>query len=160
MSALVDILQQLHCHGIKTYIQSGNAIFRSNVAQATHLAKEIANTIQQQHGFRPEVLLLSRNELEKAAAANPYSKTSTNGKDLHLFFLEEKPTKTDLKKLAALQNESEQFTLNDRFFYLYAPQGIGRSRLATGVEKALGVTATARNWNTLCKLLELVQQAD
>ncbi len=158
MSKLVDILQQLHCRDVKTYIQSGNAIFRSNVEQAANLANEIGNTIQQRYGFHPKVLLLSWSELEKAAAKNPYCKACKSGKELHLFFLEEKPGKPDLKKLAALQNDSEQFTLTDRVFYLYTPQGIGRSKLAAGVEKALGVAVTARNWNSICKMLELAQQ--
>ncbi len=50
----------------------------------------------------------------------------------------------------------DRFQLAGRELYLWCPNGIGRSKLADAVGRArLGVTATARNWNTVTKLLAL-----
>ena len=80
------------------------------------------------------------------------------GKELHLYFLVSRPKKPDLDRLDAVKARSERFALKDTVFYLYAPDGIGRSKLAAAVERSLGVAATARNWNTVEKLLEMVAE--
>jgi uncharacterized protein (DUF1697 family) len=80
------------------------------------------------------------------------------GKSLHFFFLASTPAKPDLDALAKLKSSSEEFKLGKNVFYLHAPDGIGRSKLAAKVEKALGVPATARNWNTVSKLMVMVHQ--
>ena len=54
-----------------------------------------------------------------------------------------------IARLTALKAPSESFQLDDRVFYLHAPDGIGRSRLAAGAEKAFGCAATSRNWRTV-----------
>jgi uncharacterized protein (DUF1697 family) len=56
------------------------------------------------------------------------------------------------------KSKSEEFKLNKNIFYLYAPDGVGRSKLAAKVEQALGVSVTARNWNTVSKLIAMVKQ--
>jgi uncharacterized protein (DUF1697 family) len=159
MKDLVAILQELGCSEIKTYIQSGNAVFRTPVEQPANLAKRIGEAIKQRFGFHPQVLLLTRREIEAALASNPFTDACSEGNTLHLYFLAETATAPDLQKLAALQNGSERFDLHDRVFYLHAPDGIGRSKLAANVEKLLGVTVTARNGNTVCKILDLTEHA-
>lgn len=72
--------------------------------------------------------------------------------------METAPTSPDLEKLMALKSPREDFRLIQQVFYLYAPDGIGRSKLAEKVEKNLGVPATARNWNTVSKLLAMVSR--
>jgi len=54
-----------------------------------------------------------------------------------------------------LKKDSERFRLIGRVFYLHAPEGVGRSKLASGSERLLGVPMTDRNWNTVCKLREM-----
>ena len=72
-------------------------------------------------------------------------------------FLESKPKKPDLAGLMAIKSKSEQFRLDKKVFYLYAPEGIGRSKLVAKVEPALGVPVTGRNWNTVNKLSALAR---
>ena len=67
------------------------------------------------------------------------------------------PVAVDEDLLTARKSPSERFQLADQVFYLHAPDGIGRSKLAASVEKLLGVTVTARNWRTVQKLAELVE---
>jgi uncharacterized protein (DUF1697 family) len=55
---------------------------------------------------------------------------------------------------------NERFVLQGKAFYLHAPDGIGRSKLAANVEKLLGVSATSRNWRTVRKLIEMAREFD
>jgi uncharacterized protein (DUF1697 family) len=65
------------------------------------------------------------------------------------------PRKPDLETLESIKTKSEQFKLVNQVFYLYAPDGIGRSKLAAKVEKVLGVAVTARNWRTVNEIMSL-----
>jgi uncharacterized protein (DUF1697 family) len=67
------------------------------------------------------------------------------------------PANPDLKALEGLKKKSERFFLKDKVFYLYAPEGIGRSKLAASAEKLLGVSVTDRNWRTVCKIRNMVK---
>jgi len=155
MQDLRDILATLGCEHVKTYIQSGNAVFRS-ADSADELAGEIRAAIEQRFGFAPLVLLLSKADFAAIVAANPYPDAVATPKYLHVWFLAGSPRDPDLAALEALKAESEAFTLAARALYLHAPDGTGRSKLAEKVEKYLRVEATARNWRTVSKILELV----
>jgi uncharacterized protein (DUF1697 family) len=157
MRDLVRILERTGCKDVTTYIQSGNAVFRTGRGQPKKLAEEIGARIYKDHGFKPKVLLLTATELEAAIANNPFS--TAVGKALHFMFLESRAKKPDLAGLLAVKSKSEQFKLDGKVFYLYAPEGIGRSKLVAKVEPALGVPVTGRNWNTVEKLSAMVIQA-
>ena len=88
-------------------------------------------------------------------AENPFPEAETDPASLHLGFLAAKPQNLDLQKLASLKRDSERFHLSDGVFYLHAPEGVGRSKLAAGAEKLLGVPMTDRNWRTVCKVMEM-----
>ncbi|MDX9865873.1 MAG: DUF1697 domain-containing protein [Anaerolineaceae bacterium] len=157
MRELKDILAGIGLQDIATYIQSGNVVFTAEQTDTAVLSQTIREAVAHSHGFAPQVLLLTAEELAQAAAANPYPEAGDEPKTVHLYFLEEAPSNPDLKKLAALKLDNEHFMLINKVFYLYAPDGIGRSKLAAGVEKALGVAVTARNWRSVGKILEMVQ---
>jgi uncharacterized protein (DUF1697 family) len=155
MKELSALLTGMGLRDVQTYIQSGNVVFRSNAKNKTALAAKISTAIEAQHGFAPQVLLLDADELHMAMANNPYPEATPAPKTLHLFFLAEAPQHPDLKALEAIKTGSQRFKLVGKVFYLNTPDGFGPSKLAARVEKALGVAATARNWNTVCKLLEM-----
>lgn len=156
MKDLSALLTGMGLREVRTYIQSGNVVFRCDVKNRATLAAQISAAIKAQHGFAPQVLLLDAAELRKAIAGNPYPEAATNPKSLHLFFLAEVPQHADLQALEKLKSDSERYTLADKVFYLHTPEGFGISRLAARVEKLLGVAASARNWNTVCKLAEMI----
>ncbi|MGH7546859.1 MAG: DUF1697 domain-containing protein [Gemmatimonadales bacterium] len=156
MSELRLLLEQTGCVDVRTYIQSGNAIFRSGLS-AERLATRLRAAVSKSHGFEPRVLVLSRRELESAAAGNPFPEAAKNPRTLHLFFLAERPMKPDLKALEAIKAKTEQFELKGRIFYLHTPDGFGTSKLAERAERLLGVDATARNWRTVTTLLEMAK---
>ncbi len=156
MDELSSLLTEMGLRDIRTYIQSGNVVFRSEAKNNAALAAKISAAIEAQHGFAPQVLLLDAEELRKAMANNPYPEAEAVPTSLHLLFLAEVPRHGDLKGLEALKTASERFALKGKVFYLHAPDGVGRSKLAARAEKLLGVTASGRNWNTVCKLAEMV----
>ena len=103
MKALKLVLEKNGCVDVQTYIQSGNAIFRSSMSDAARVAKRLTAAVSKSHGFEPRVLVLTRGELESAAARNPFPEASENPKSLHLFFLAELPSQPDLKSIEALK---------------------------------------------------------
>lgn len=154
MKDLVRSLEALGLEDVRTYIQSGNVVFHAP-SDRPQLEAEIADCIEGERGFRPRVLVLSASRFQAAMAANPFPEGEAEPKSLHLFFLEHAPPSPDLDALRAVQKESERFELIADVFYMHAPDGVGRSKLVTKVEKALGVAGTARNWRTVEKLREL-----
>lgn len=158
MKDLVAVFEQAGYQQVKTYIQSGNVVFQSAAQPVAADSTRLRSLIAAQHGFEVDILLLSAAELQAVIAANPYP--VDDGKVLHFFFLAAQPKTVDSERLQALSKASESFQLADGVFYLYAPEGIGRSKLAAGVEKVLGVPVTARNWNTVSKLESLLNAVD
>jgi uncharacterized protein (DUF1697 family) len=157
MPALRTLLEDHGCANVQTYIQSGNAIFRSSLSDTARLEKRLGAAIAKSHGFEPRVLVLTRQEIEKAARANPFPEAVENPKSVHLFFLAEKPGKPDLQGLEAVKAGRERFALKGRVFYLHTPDGFGTSKLAGRAERLLGVAATARNWRTVTTLVEMAK---
>jgi len=157
MKELKELLETSGCVDVRTYIQTGNVIFRSGVSDAARLARQLAAAVSKSRGFEPRVLVLTRDELERAAAGNPFREADQNPQSVHLFFLAERPKKPDLESLEALKTDTERFHLKSSGFYLYTPDGFGRSRLGQRAERLLGVDATARNWRTVTTLLEMAK---
>lgn len=156
MKDLSALLTKMGLSDIQIYIQSGNVVFRTDVKDKVVLAAKITAAIKKQHGFAPHVLLLDAVELRNAMTNNPYPEAEAVPTSLHLLFLAETPPHPDLEGLEAIKTTSEEFKLIGKVFYLHAPEGVGRSKLAARAEKLLGVPTTGRNWNTVCKLAEMV----
>ena len=154
MADLRALLTDLGALDVQTYIQSGNAVFRHE-ASARTLTPKIRKAIAAAHGFDPATLLITAEELRSFADANPFPEAVAEPKTLHLFLLEKTPRSPDLERLVEFAAPDERFELKDRAFYLHAPSGLGRSKLAAQAEKHLGTPTTARNWRTVEKLLEM-----
>ncbi len=157
MKELADILEGLGAQNVKTYIQSGNAVFMSAEKDTSRLSNKISREIKRRRGFEPHVLLLVLEDIERAVRQNPFPEAATDPKTLHAGFLASTPEEPNLETLENLKSNGERFYLIDKVFYLHAPAGIGRSKLAANAEKLLGVPMTDRNWRTVCKILEMAR---
>lgn len=155
MKALVGIFENAGSSGVRTYIQSGNVVFDASIPSRQRFAKDVADRIEEQFGFRPAVLLLAANELGKAIDVNPYPEAASEPKSLHLSFLADKPDIARLEGLAGFASGTERFTVVGNVLYLHAPDGVGRSKLVSQIDSALGKNLTARNWRTVTKLSEM-----
>jgi len=158
MKDLVALLEGIGAQEIRTYIQSGNAVFLSSEKNPSQLSKQLAAEVKKRHGFEPCVLILELAAINRAIAKNPFPEAETDPGSLHLGFLASTPKNPDLEKLDSLRTESERFHLIDNVFYLHAPEGVGKSRLAASAEKLLGVPMTDRNWRTVCKVRDLAEE--
>lgn len=158
MKGLTAALVGIGCTDVKTYIQSGNVVLRKSSSKAPQLAKLIVKAVSNSRGFEPRILLLTVGELESAVNSNPFPAAADDPKSLHFFFLAEKPKSPRTDQLNEIKTESESFLLDGKTFYLHAPDGTGRSKLAARAEKLLGVTATARNWRTVSAVLDLAKR--
>lgn len=157
MKDLAQLLKKLGCQCVETYIQSGNAVFRSANADPADLARQLAAAIEKQAGFRPRVLVLDTKVLESAVRANPFAQAEADPARLHLYFLASKPAAPNLDAIEKARSAREQYALKGGVFYLLTPDGAGKSKLAAKAEKWLGVDATARNWRTVRTLIEMAR---
>ena len=157
MKSLAEMYEKLGFKRVRTYIQSGNAVFESGEKNLTRLSQQLSAEIMRRRGFEPQVLILTRDALARAIAENPFPEAIGDPSHLHLGFLASSPKSPDLKILSSLKKESERFHLTDCVFYLHAPEGVGRSKLAASAEKLLGVPMTDRNWRTVCKVMEMAE---
>ncbi len=158
MQELQTLFHTLQLKNVHTYIQSGNVIFEGKDQDPTELAAKIRTEVKDQFGIDSTVLVLGKADFEKAMQSNPFTDAENVPKSLHLYFASEAPEKPDLELLRRIRTDTEQFELRGKILYLLAPDGIGRSKLASTVEKALGVPVTARNWRTVSKIMEMANQ--
>ena len=151
MKDLVQLLEASGFEKVSTYIQSGNVVCQYPTKPET----EIGHLIEKRYGFNPSSFVLSAEELQKIARQSPYPKDA--GKMVHFFFFHQQPESVDYELLDSLKAENEEYKLIDNVFYLYAPDGIGRSKMVDKIPKAFAkAEMTARNLNTVNKLLEMI----
>ena len=162
MKDLAQLLRGLKFRDVRTYIQSGNAVFASAGAADTagSLAARIGAAVERQFNFRPYVVLLPARAVAQAVAKNPFPEGEAVPTSLHLWFLEERPAAAGPAALEACRAASERFALRGKVLYLHAPEGFGTSKLAARAEKALGTRGTARNWRTVTTLLAMATGKD
>lgn len=160
MKELKALLEELGCRNVRTYIQSGNVVLQCPATLAPQLGKKTTAAVGTRRGFEPGVRLLSRREFMAAVESNPYPEAEDEPKTLHVGFLDEAPPNPDLERIDRLRSKRERFHLDGKVSYLHAPDGIGKSKLAEKVEKLLGVSMTGRNWRTVCKLRDMLEEVE
>lgn len=162
MGALRALYESLKFQDPRTYVQSGNVVFRSKENISPALAKKIQNAIEREFGCRPEVILRTADELRKAIAASPFpaSRGLEPGKIL-VTFLNAEPGPEANATLLKLKKHPEEIHLKGRELYIYFPNGAGRSKLPwSSIAEALKTQGTARNWNSVTKMLEIAEEIE
>ena len=157
MKDLASLMEGMGLKNVSTYIQSGNVVFQAVSSKDSGLATKIKDSIVERYGFRPELIILDKTAIDKAISENPFSEADSEPNTVHLTFLSALPINPDVKALERIRKPSERFALKGQVFFLHAPDGIGRSKLAARIERSLGVSGTARNWRTVLKLQEMIQ---
>ncbi len=163
MDALCSICTSLKLEEPRTYVQSGNVIFKTKESNWNALAGKIQKAIERKAGFSCDVILRTPDEFRRTIGANPFSKRSDidPGKLLVTFLASEPPREAHatLRELGA--KHPEEIHLIGRELYIYFPNGAGKTKLPwSSVERLLKVTGTARNWNSVTKMLELAEEME
>lgn len=156
MAELRELLTGLGCEDVKTYIQSGNAVFNTAAKQPA-LAAEITAVIDGKYGFAPTVLVLTLDDYQRILDANPFPDAVAEPKSIHVGFLTYEPADPDLDAIESLRSPTERYRLLEGAFWLHAPDGIGRSKLAARIDRCLGVATTGRNWGSAQAIAELAE---
>jgi len=151
MGELRKSCEALGFEQVKTYIQSGNVVFKAGKTSSAALGTKIENRIVSDFGFSASVIVRTSAELGDTITANPFLKQRgiDHGK-LHVTFLSEIPAAPALKKLADFTVAPDQSRCVGKEIFLYLPNGFSGSSLwKVPWEKALAVVTTTRNWNTV-----------
>ena len=156
MADLRELAIGLGFADVATYIQSGNLLLTA-AGSAQHVEAQLADAVAARFGFRPVILMRSLPQWEAAFAANPFADRVTDGKQLHLFFFDGPADRFDPEALRALAMEGEDFALMGDILYLYARDGIGRSKLAEKLPRYLPARHSARNLNSVEAILTLAR---
>lgn len=140
----------------RTLLNSGNVIFPAGKRSRAKLQGSIESLIREAFGFSPAIMLRSDAELERIVDANPFPEMARDDPGhLVAMLLGGKPHADAAKRIAAVHSGPEQIEIAGENAYITYPQGIGKSKLTNALlEKHLGVSGTARNWNTIRKLLD------
>lgn len=157
MKELRDLVSELGFDDPKTYIQSGNLVFGSTEKDVAKLEKQIADAVEKRFGFRAFILIRKVVDIKHALDHNPFAKKVTEGKQCHIYFLEGDDGKYDEAALKQLATETEEFALKGDLLYLFAPEGVGNSKLAEKLPKYLPKRYTARNLNSVQAVLDLAK---
>jgi uncharacterized protein (DUF1697 family) len=159
MDALRDLCGSLDLLDVQTYVQSGNIVFRTKERNLSSLAKKIRSGIEKKFGFSPEVILRSTSDLREVISRNPFAKMKDiePGK-LLVDFLSSEPSPEACTSVRAIKTDPEKLHIDGREMYIYFPNGAGRSKLSwPALEKILKTPGTARNWNSVTKLLAMAE---
>ncbi|TPQ23884.1 DUF1697 domain-containing protein [Streptomyces sporangiiformans] len=158
MADLRTLLESLGHSGVRTYLQSGNATFTSDHGDEESLAAELSEALEKRFGFRVDVVVRDHAYLQAVLDACPFPAAELEAKQLHVTYFS---APVGPERFASVDQAAflpEEFRLGDRCLYLYAPEGLGRSKLAEILSKprlVKDIIATSRNWNTVVKLAEM-----
>jgi uncharacterized protein (DUF1697 family) len=155
MSELREALAAAGYEDVRTYLQSGNVVL-SRDAPPEQVARDCERRIANRFGLEIPVVVRSRDELAKVVRRDPLGEVAVEPRRYQVTFLAGELRPEVERKLAAAAAGQERFVVIGREVYAWHPDGIGRSKLATLLAgEGLGVTATARNWATVTRLLEM-----
>jgi len=152
MDQLRQSLEGLGFVEVRTYIQSGNVVFKNARHSPSDLSQRIEQRIFRDFGLSVPVISRTAEELGKAIQNNPFLRErGIDLSKLHVTFLSEAPAQSSLKKLDTLAAGRDQFRYCGKEIYLYCPDGLARTKLfGNASDRALAVSATTtRNWKTV-----------
>jgi len=155
MPELRDVLTKAGFAGVRTYLQSGNVVLTAR-GKGEHVAGKVHTLIEQEFGLDIAVVTRTRAELAKIVERNPLAKVAKDPKRYQVSFLDTRPSRDVVRRIEETAGAEERVVVAGREIYAWHPDTIARSKLwALLAGQSLGVTATARNWTTVEKLLQL-----
>jgi len=151
-------LETLGFSDVKTYVQSGNVVFKTAKTSGTNLAAKIAKKILDDFGHSVSVLVRTPAELGEILKSPFAKKTGIDADRVYVTFLSQPAPKSAGDNLKTLAAKTEQFFISGREIYLHCPDGYGNTKFSNNaLEKKLSLPATTRNWRTVNALFELAQ---
>lgn len=163
MEDLRAVYESLGLAGVKTYIQSGNVVFRARKFDLERLANELENAIERKFGFHADVIVRTAEDLRTVVARNPFAgRTNIQPNKLAVTFLAAELSDEQREQLRKLcEGVDEELHADGRQLYIYFPNGMARPKLPLGqIDRLIRTASTSRNWNTVTKLLAMAEELE
>ena len=160
MKELSALFVDAGCDDVRTYIQSGNVVFRTGPAVGEEISATISASILSRFDYRVPVIIRTAREFQEIVRANPFVEAGAEADKLHVMFLAELPDGANVEALDTDRSPGDEFAVMGREIYLHCPNGVARSKLTNSYfDTRLATISTTRNWRTTLKLLELATGA-
>lgn len=162
MDALRALYESLDLREPRTYVQSGNVVFKTRERDLVKLAKRIESGIEQAFKFHVDVVLRTPSALREAVAKNPFgARPNLDPSKMLIVFLVADPGPQAREKVLSMKIEPEELWIDGRELYIYFPNGMARPKLSwAAMEKIVKTSWTGRNANSVAKLLELAEMME
>lgn len=160
MADLSLLFSQLGFKENKTYIQSGNVIFKTGEGVTKdEISLRIELAITKKFGYNVRVMIRTKEEVRKLFASNPYLEIPKfDPSKMAVIFLREIVSESQSEKMIKINFPPDKFQITDGEIFIYCPNGFGRTKLYTNFfESKMGITGTARNWKTITAILSLAE---
>ncbi len=157
MDELKKILLTLGFAHVKTYINSGNIVFCSHEDKEA-VREQMEKAIFLHFGISVAAVVKTAGELLKVVAENPFDHDTESDSSKRAVVFLSRPVASDQADVFSGDNRvTERIVIREDVLFAYYPRGFSKTKF-TGdyIERRLRLTATARNWNTVCKLAEIV----
>ncbi|HEY5721171.1 MAG TPA: DUF1697 domain-containing protein [Allosphingosinicella sp.] len=157
MAELRPLAEGLGWEDVRTYIQSGNLLFKSK-GKAPALETALEEALGKHFGFAPAVIVCSASDWTALAGANPFAKESgTEPNRVMIGLSKQKPKPGAAEALEGRAAAGERVREAGGALWFHYPHGAGTSKLTPGlIDRLVGSPLTARNWRTFLKLKEML----
>ncbi len=157
MARLRALVEELGFTAVATLMASGNVVFSTDRSDVAALEEELAAAIEAEFGFPVPVLVRSADDLDRVIADNPFPEAlEVEPKFLHVAFASEAVPVDAYRDIDRSVFEPDDLAVGTHEVYIWYADGAGRSKLAVDVPATKGIAFTARNWNTVLKLRDLL----
>lgn len=155
MHLLKEVLSNYGFEHVKTYIQSGNLLIPNSDVSSQNIKSKIELVLQEHFQIETICIVKKLNEIKHILQSFPFS--TKNTKELYVTFLNQTPSKEKIETIIGKDYKEDNFKILENLIYIQCKNGFGKTKLTNNFfEKKLNVHATTRNWNTLNKIITLM----
>ena len=157
MRELARIFADAGCEDVRTYIQSGNVVYRAGATLARRVPALVEAGIAERFGFDAPVVTRTAAEMAAIVRGNPYARlAAADPKSVHVGFLRDRPAARAVAALDPDRSPPDTFVVRGREIYFHFPNGLAKSKLTNPwFDSRLGTVSTMRNWRTVTALLDM-----
>lgn len=160
MRDLGRIFEEAGCREVRTYIQSGNVVYRARASLGRQVPARVEAAIAARFGFRSPVVTRTAAEIETIVAANPFpEEAAADPKTVHVAFLKGRPRAAAVAALDPDRSPGDRFLVQGREVWIHFPNGAGRSKITNPwLDARLKTVSTSRNWRTVLALRDMLRE--
>ena len=157
MKDLARLCEGLGCRDVRTYLQSGNVVYRATPAVAERMQTDLRAALVAELGLEVPVITRDARGLRTVVAGSPYIARGLDPATVHVMFLADLPEAPLVAALDRDRSPGDAFEVADADIHLHLPNGVARTKLTNAwIDARLRTTSTVRNWNTVTALAAML----